>query len=52
MRFDYLRLREDLLRVRAGIEDYLTPRRAQPRDPLEFQGDYRLPSPPDAEATP
>jgi RAQPRD family integrative conjugative element protein len=49
-RFDYVRLREDLLRVRTSIEDYLTPRRAQPRDPLELTGDYRLPSA--AEATP
>jgi RAQPRD family integrative conjugative element protein len=40
-RFDYERLREDLQRVRAGIQDYLVPRRAQPRDPVELSGDYR-----------
>jgi RAQPRD family integrative conjugative element protein len=31
-RFDYPRLRDDLARVRAGIQDYLVPARAQPRD--------------------
>ena len=39
--FDYARLRADLARVQAGIEDYLTPRRAQPRDPQALDGDYR-----------
>lgn len=39
--FDYARLRADLARVRAGIEDYLVPVRAQPRDPQALQGDYR-----------
>ena len=39
--FDYARLREDVQRVRAGIHDYLTPPRAQPRDPVELLGDYR-----------
>ena len=39
--FDYARLREDLQRVRSGIHDYLTPPRAQPRDPVELLGDYR-----------
>jgi RAQPRD family integrative conjugative element protein len=39
--FDYARLRADLARVQAGIEDYLTPRRAQPRDPQAREGDYR-----------
>jgi RAQPRD family integrative conjugative element protein len=39
--FDYARLREDLARVRAGIRDYLTPQRAQPRDPVPLLGDYR-----------
>jgi RAQPRD family integrative conjugative element protein len=38
--FDYWRLQEDLVRVRAGIEDYLVPQRAQPRDPLPVSGDY------------
>ncbi len=42
--FDYTRLREDIERVRRGIHDYLTPKRAQPRDPVELSGDYRLES--------
>lgn len=40
-RFDYARLHADIARVRAGIEDYLTPRRAQPRDPDALSGEYR-----------
>lgn len=43
--FDYTRLRQDVQRVRAGINDYLTPRRAQPRDPAEIVGDYLLERP-------
>ncbi|WP_020683009.1 RAQPRD family integrative conjugative element protein [Marinobacterium rhizophilum] len=39
--FDYPRLRADLTRVRAGIQDYLAPSRAQPRDPTELSGQYR-----------
>jgi len=39
--FDYSRLRQDIQRIRAGIHDYLTPPRAQPRDPVELLGDYR-----------
>jgi RAQPRD family integrative conjugative element protein len=39
--FDFARLRADLARIRRGIEDYLAPRRAQPRDPLELSGDYQ-----------
>lgn len=39
--FDYSRLLADLARVRAGIQDHLTPSRAQPRDPSELAGDYR-----------
>lgn len=39
--FDYARLREDLARVRVGIGDYLTPQRAQPRDPIPLFGAYR-----------
>lgn len=42
--FDYGRLSADLDRVRAGIRDYLTPSRAQPRDPTELLGDYRQPT--------
>lgn len=40
-RFDYARLRTDLARVRAGIEDYLAPPRAQPRDLAPLSGEYR-----------
>lgn len=39
--FDYTRLAADLQRMRAGINGYLTPQRAQPRDPAALQGDYR-----------
>lgn len=42
--FDYGRLATDLERVRGGISDYLTPSRAQPRDPAELLGDYRQPA--------
>lgn len=38
--FDYARLRTDLKRVRAGVQDYLVPQRAQPRDPIPLTGDY------------
>ncbi len=41
--FDYARLTADLERMRAGIHDYLTPTRAQPRDPALLFGDYRQP---------
>ncbi|EOE0842260.1 RAQPRD family integrative conjugative element protein [Ectopseudomonas hydrolytica] len=41
--FDYGRLAADLERVRSGIRDYLTPSRAQPRDPAELLGEYRQP---------
>lgn len=41
--FDYARLTADLERVRAGIHNYLTPTRAQPRDPALLFGDYRQP---------
>ncbi|HEB0699126.1 TPA: RAQPRD family integrative conjugative element protein [Pseudomonas aeruginosa] len=50
--FDHARLREDLQRVRTGIQDYLTPPRAQPRDPVELSGDYRQSSPPSDEEAP
>ncbi|MGH8269164.1 MAG: RAQPRD family integrative conjugative element protein [Steroidobacteraceae bacterium] len=39
--FDYARLEADLARVRGGINDYLTPPRAQPRDAIVLSGDYR-----------
>lgn len=38
--FDYSRLRGDIQRVRTGVQDYLVPQRAQPRDPLPLMGDY------------
>ena len=38
--FDYVRLHADLQRVRAGLQDYLVPQRAQPRDPFPLAGDY------------
>jgi len=38
--FDYARLRADLQRVRAGVQDFLVPQRAQPRDPVPLAGDY------------
>ncbi|MDR0578719.1 MAG: raqprd family integrative conjugative element protein [Candidatus Accumulibacter sp.] len=40
-RFDYPRLRDDLARVRAGIQDYLVPARAQPRDPAPLTAHYQ-----------
>ena len=43
--FDYTRLNTDLERMRSGIRDYLTPSRAQPRDPATLLGDYRQPTP-------
>lgn len=39
--FDYVRLHADIARIRSGIEDYLSPRRAQPRDPDALSGEYR-----------
>ena len=38
--FDYTRLSADLDLVRQGINDYLTPSRAQPRTPPELTGHY------------
>lgn len=40
--FDHVRLREDLRRVRAGIHAYLSPPRAQPREPELLSADYLL----------
>ncbi|MFV3314239.1 hypothetical protein AYO08_14500 [Pseudomonas putida] len=40
-RFDYPRLAADLERVRQGIQEYLSPSRAQPADLVELTGDYR-----------
>lgn len=39
--FDYERLHKDIERVRQGVRDYLVPKRAQPRDPVELLGHYR-----------
>jgi len=50
--FDHDRLRKDLQLVRAGIQDYLTPPRAQPRDPVELSGDYRQSNPPSDQEAP
>ncbi|EPY8486026.1 RAQPRD family integrative conjugative element protein [Pseudomonas aeruginosa] len=50
--FDHARLRKDLQRVRAGIQDYLTPPRAQPRDTVELSGGYRQSSPRSDEEAP
>ena len=44
-RFDYPRLTQDLQRIRQGVQGYLSPSRAQPRDPAELVGDYRLDTP-------
>ncbi|MCQ2036643.1 MULTISPECIES: RAQPRD family integrative conjugative element protein [Stutzerimonas] len=38
--FDYQRLLEDLGQVRTGIQGYLSPTRAQPRDPGQLSGHY------------
>ncbi|MDF5890285.1 RAQPRD family integrative conjugative element protein [Pseudomonas syringae pv. syringae] len=45
-RFDYPRLTQDIQRIRQGVQNYLSPSRAQPRDPTELVGDYRLDTPP------
>lgn len=50
-RFDYPRLIEDIQRIRQGVQGYLSPTRAQPRDSTELVGDYRLDTPP-AESSP
>jgi len=50
--FDHARLRDDIERIRAGIHDYLTPPRAQPRDAVELFGDYRLSERPSDEEAP
>ncbi|CRM57031.1 RAQPRD family integrative conjugative element protein [Pseudomonas sp. 25 R 14] len=41
-RFDYPQLNRDVQRIRQGVQDYLSPSRAQPHDPGELVGDYRL----------
>lgn len=39
---DYPRLAGDLARIRKGLQDYLSPSRAQPRDPAEISGHYNV----------
>lgn len=46
--FDYERLRADLKRVHAGVQDYLVPQRAQPRDPVPLAGNYMRRNDPEA----
>ncbi|MGE1526985.1 integrative conjugative element protein, RAQPRD family [Pseudomonas ceruminis] len=40
-RFDYPRFTADLERVREGIQQYVSPSRAQPADLVELAGQYR-----------
>lgn len=44
-RFDYPRLIQDIQRIRHGVQGYLSPSRAQPREPSELVGEYRLDTP-------
>lgn len=39
--FDYPRIHSDITTLRIGIEHYLTPTRAQPRDTVTLVGQYR-----------
>lgn len=39
--FDYPRIHSDIAALRSGIEHYLTPARAQPRDTTTLVGQYR-----------
>ncbi|MCK9744195.1 RAQPRD family integrative conjugative element protein [Pseudomonas syringae] len=39
---DYSRLVSDIARIRQGLQDYLSPSRAQPRDPVELSGHYNV----------
>lgn len=39
--FDYPRIHSDISTLRSGIENYLTPIRAQPRDTATLVGQYR-----------
>ncbi|EGA6601301.1 conjugal transfer protein [Salmonella enterica] len=38
--FDYPRIHSDITTLRSGIENYLTPTRAQPRDTAALVGQY------------
>jgi len=44
-RFDYPQLIQDIQRIHHGVQGYLTPSRAQPHDPTQLVGDYRLDTP-------
>ncbi|EOG3622678.1 RAQPRD family integrative conjugative element protein [Pseudomonas putida] len=44
-RFDYLRFATDLARMREGIQQYVSPSRAQPADLVELAGQYRAEAP-------
>ncbi len=44
-RFDYPRLIQDIQRIRQGVQGYLSPSRAQPRDSTELVGEYSLDNP-------
>jgi RAQPRD family integrative conjugative element protein len=44
-RFDYPQLSQDIQRIRLGMQGYLSPSRAQPRDSTELVGEYRLDTP-------
>lgn len=50
--FDVDRLRADLQRIRAGLQDYLSPQRAQPRDPSPLSGAYLQPQSAESSRTP
>lgn len=50
--FDYARLCADLKRIRAGVQDYLVPQRAQPRDPVPLAADYTRTSTGDEQGVP
>ncbi|EOX8445284.1 RAQPRD family integrative conjugative element protein [Salmonella enterica] len=39
--FDYPRIHDDITTLRSGIEHYLTPARAQPRNTATLVGQYR-----------
>ncbi|EOL9140698.1 RAQPRD family integrative conjugative element protein [Enterobacter hormaechei] len=39
--FDYPRIHSDITTLRSGIENYLTPARAQPRDTATLGGQYQ-----------
>ncbi|WP_285412616.1 RAQPRD family integrative conjugative element protein [Pseudomonas sp. lyk4-40-TSB-59a] len=39
--FNYTRLRADIHRVRSGIQQYLSPQRASPRDEVALHANYR-----------